>query len=223
MAYSSAYMARDLTPLLEDQANPTDNEINKMRRRAESIKLDVWLAARYKTPLRPRNYLSGTISGAADTKVITGVGTSFLTDFIKLDVLQIAGTQEAVRISSVDSDTQITTESNIETTFSGSNVWKIPDEIATASEFLTVGLLVSDRYAEQASNQDEVEKYIKRYTSQASAVIALLKAGKYINTDLEEQEEEKGSEGLISYDDTSDLRSGIEDNLELVISPNFIK
>lgn len=220
--YSAISFIRELSPLLVDSSNPSDNDIWKFIRRAESVKINAWLGERYKVPLVPTSYLTGTITVNADSKIVTGSSTTFTSDLNVFDVVQIASSGEVVRVASIESNTQFTATSEIVTSASASSFWIMPDEIVTASEFITAYMLIDFYFAEQASNQDEVEKYIDRMLKFAGDIIDQLKNGDYINDDLTSATDAERV-GEISYSDTSDFRELIEDNDELFIDSTFIK
>lgn len=61
----------------------------------------------------------GTISGSAESDQLTGNGTSFLTDLSPEDllILTISGEEESIQVKSVDSDTSLTLDSELDFAF----------------------------------------------------------------------------------------------------------
>ena len=62
--------------------------------------------------------LSGTVSGTSGSKILTGIGTTFLSDFVAFDQMAIPGFVNAP-VGSVESDTQITMFFSLSETFNG--------------------------------------------------------------------------------------------------------
>ena len=78
-------------------------------------------------------YNTGTISGTAGTTTITGSGTSWSSNVEAGMYLIEEGNSEIYRISSVDSDTSITLDRNIETTMSGETYLITPVTLVTTN------------------------------------------------------------------------------------------
>lgn len=210
MTYSNPYMVRDLSILLNDVSSPTNASIKSFIKAAES-QINLELKFIYATPIRPKSYLSGTISGSVDSKTITGSGTSF-TDLLPGQVIQIVGTGEVFEIAVINSDTSITAVDNITTAFTVASFWVIPEEFVTASKYLAAHLTIMAYFSEQAGNQDESEKFDTRLRDMAQKLIKELKSAKYLNTDLVQQSNTQSSQRLILINKATDLRELTDNN-----------
>lgn len=73
--------------------------------------------------------LTGTISASANTKIITGSGTSFLSELSPEDeiIFILNGEEFKFKVDVVDSDIQVTVGSEIETSFSGESAVVSPE------------------------------------------------------------------------------------------------
>ena len=74
--------------------------------------------------------LSGTVSTTSGNAVITGVGTTFTTDFKVDDDIKIVGVSQ-LTVQTVDSDTQITATGNADATVAGAQYHQIRDYVVT--------------------------------------------------------------------------------------------
>lgn len=220
--FSNTSFLRELSPLLVDSTNPTDLLATKFIRKGEASKINVWLGGRYAIPIQPKVFLDGTITVIADSNVVTGSSTTFTDDLCVNDTIQITSTKEVLRVLSIDSNTSFIATSEAVTSKAASTYWVVPDEIVTASEFISAYLLIDFYFAEQASNQEEVEKYIARFDKFVGDIIEQMSKGDYINPDLEEATSSQQSM-LPSYSDSSDLRTLIENNDTLFISEAFVR
>lgn len=219
--YSASSFIRELSPLLTNTSDPTNLLITRFIRKAEASKINAWLGSRYTIPIQPKVFPDGTIAVTNADATVTGTGTTFTDDLQVNDTIQIDGTKEVLRVLSITSDTELEATSTAVTSKSGSAWFVLPDDIVTASEFTSAYLLIIYKFAEQTSNQEEVQKYIERMNLLAGDIIEQLKSGDYINPDLEEATS-ASQVNQPGYDDTSDLRSLVETNDSLFINSNFV-
>jgi hypothetical protein len=212
--YSNAYMCRELTPLLNDVADPSDSELRSLIRDSES-KMNLWLASKYSIPVLPNSYLTGTISVSKGDKMITGSGTSF-TSLLPGQVIQITSTGEVLRVEAIESDTLSTSDSEAVITFSGSTFWIVPDELVTASKYLATHLTIMLYFSEKTINQDNVEKFDNRLKYFADDIIKQLQKGEYLNTSLVAQVASKGR-GRLPRIASNDFKTANEDFVSEVL------
>lgn len=216
MSLSNAYMVRELTPLLIDNNNPTDTKIRSIIRDVDS-KIGLWLATRYVNPIIPTSYLTGTISISKDDKTLEGSGTTF-TNLLPGQSIQITGTGEVLRILTINSNTSITFDSEAVNAASGSTFWIIPDELVTASKYLSAHLIIMLYFSEKTINQDNVEKFDRRLEFFATDIIKRIETGDYLNTSLTEQIDSKNHARLLYSSTSNDIRTRINTNHDLFIS-----
>ena len=196
MSFSNPFMCRGIASgLLHDNNKPSDKTIGNRIQSAEA-KINIWLAPDYVTPIRPKLYLTGTITVNKDSKNIEGSGTVF-TNLMPRQVIQIVKTGEVFQIDTINSDTSITADSDILTNAVDSQFWVVPDELVTASAWLGTHLTIMTEFPEHTLKQDNVEKFDRRMEAFAGSILKLLEGGDYKNFDLVPQTNENGAGRLV--------------------------
>jgi hypothetical protein len=219
---SNPFLVRELIPQITvDRDNPTNQNIINRIRDVDS-KISLWLSPKYKNnPIQPNDYLTGTITVNKDSGAINGTSTTFAS-LQPGQVIQIVSTGEVLQIDQINSDTLITSNSNAFYDATGSSFWVVPDELVTASKWMTGHVITMLYFSEKTLNQDNVEKFDTRMQNFAGDIIKELKSGLYLNTDLMAQSSDKAPGRLIYINTDNDIRERVDSNLDIINSSSFI-
>lgn len=217
----NASMVRDLSILLNDNDNPTNAKITNIIRAVDS-KIALMLASRYTKPPAPLSYLIGSITVYKDDKTVTGFGTTFLSDLYPGQTIQLINTGEAIRVLSIESDLSFTADSEAVNYTNGSRFWVIPEELVTASMWLSGQAAIMLYFPEKTLKQDNIEKFDQRMKIFAQPIIDELKSGDYINSYLRAQTAEQSIDRLVYVGIDNDNRERIDRNHNKFHGGNFI-
>ena len=180
------------------------------------------LASRYTKPPAPLSYLIGSITVYKDDKTVTGFGTTFLSDLYPGQTIQLINTGEAIRVLSIESDLSFTADSEAVNYTNGSRFWVIPEELVTASMWLSGQAAIMLYFPEKTLKQDNIEKFDQRMKIFAQPIIDELKSGDYINSYLRAQTAEQSIDRLVYVGIDNDNRERIDRNHNKFHGGNFI-
>lgn len=188
--------------LLTDNSNPTNAELKNIIRSVDS-KIGLMMAHRHENPPTPIAFIEGVISVYKNNKVIEGIGTTFTTSLYVGQTMQILGSGEALRIASITSDTSLMVESDPDFNSANTRYWVIPEELVTASLWLSGQAAVMLCHPDKTLKQDNVEKFDRRMEQFAGPIIKILECGKYFNADLKPQSRTKNAGRFLNIAENS--------------------
>jgi hypothetical protein len=195
VSYTYPESVRELTPLFKAM---TPEIIQSFIFRAEA-KINRRLGGKYAIPLRKQvgYYSTGLVSITANSTTLSGVSTEFTSEIVEGQMLYLVGSREAVKVQSITDDDTIVLFHAVTRTATSSSFWVIPDEITTASEYLTASMLIEKEFSRQAYNQEGVKSFRNQYELLAKEEIDGLLLGNYYNDELVAQSSSKNEARII--------------------------
>jgi hypothetical protein len=228
--YTNAKLIRDLTPLLT-QSEISDSEINRFANHFE-VRFNNLIGRRYKVPVignaidfdsdgsRFGYKVTGTIATTQDNTTITGTSTIFNTQLFENDIIRVGIHGECFQISSINSDTSLSTNNGALNTKSGQDLYLIPPEISMVSSYYSAQAIIMEHFSEQAFNQ-QTESFQKNLEMFAKPSYDSLINGDLFLSQLKLQTTANNNARLVYVNSSNDRRVMIDAADTILTRPDF--
>lgn len=237
MTNTNPYCVRELTKLLRN-GDETDLLIKSFIRKSESI-INPLLAKLYLMPIQKKIDLTGLITVVADDEIVTGINTLFLSEVFPGQMLRVNANGEALRVLSIESNTNLTveflvggvTDINDVISYPGKPILSasnssfiiIPDWLVTATEYETARLMMMNETADRAREKEDAKRsFLDEYEMIAKPIIENIKSGQYFDSSLKSQLNENNSNRLVYINSDNSSRDRIDRNNDIYNSGSFI-